>query len=129
MVTYQELDQIESAQLIESVIGIEVVIGNGESLSNAVDLHGFALLAIQMPAAWDAADLTLQGSADRGVTFDDIYDEYGSEVTVQATVSRYIVLSPQLYYALDQIKVRSGTSGTPVNQGADRTLKLLVRAT
>ncbi len=80
------------------------------------------LVAIQMPAAWDAAVLTFQGSMD-GVTYANMYDSLGNEVNIPAAASEYIRIADMK--AL-WIKVRSGTSGAPVNQSADRLLLLLV---
>ena len=106
---------------------VEANIAASAALSGAVRLPPACYLsAIIMPAAWTTADLTFQGSHD-GVTYYDIYDEYGSEVTVSAAASRHIVLMPALWSGTRFLKVRSGTTGTPVNQAAARTLNLIVR--
>ena len=107
------------------VARIPVTIASGASLSSAVNLRGGLLATIEMPAAWDAANLTFQSSGD-GVTFANLYDENGTEVTVVASTSRRIRLEPSQWAAIQQIKVRSGTSGTAVNQSAARTLYLEV---
>lgn len=106
-----------------------VTIANGASLSSEVDLGGYALTAIQMPTAWTAASLTFQAATASGGTFQDVYDDLGNEITVQAAASRCIgidavagALAPLRF-----IKIRSGTSATPVNQGADRTLILILK--
>lgn len=109
------------------VVNLTATIANGASLSGAVDLKGYGLLAIQMPAAWTAADLTFQASADGGTAFADVYDDNGAEVQKPAAANRYILVNQPLPYGVDRIKIRSGTSGTPVNQGAARTLTLLLR--
>lgn len=105
-------------------------IANGASLSQAIENIGLgaasALVGIEMPAAWTAANLTFQVSFD-GDTYKDLYDKDGNEVTVTAAASRYIGLIPSLFAGIRHLKVRSGTSGTPVNQGAARTLRLVVR--
>lgn len=100
------------------------------SLSGEVDLEGFTLVSIIMPAAWTAANLTFQASDVTGGTFQDVYDDQGVEVTVQAAASRSIGID-LLAGALAGfrfIKIRSGTTGTPVNQAAARTLTLAVKA-
>lgn len=103
-----------------------VTIANGAAISGPVFCPG-KLTAIQMPATWSAANLTFQGSPD-GITYTDIKDSLGNEVVVVATAAELITidrLESQTY-----IKIRSGTSGTPVNQGGDRILKIMeVRAT
>lgn len=77
-----------------------------------------------MPSSWTAADLTFQVSTDNGTTYQNVYEEDGSEYVVTADASRFIAITglPRV----DAIKVRSGTSGTAVAQGAARTLTLFV---
>ena len=98
-----------------------VLILNGASLSAAVKVLGGLPAIIEMPAAWDAANLTFQTSGD-GATFMNLYDENGTEVTVTADASRRIRLEPSQWAAIAEIKVRSGPSAAAVNQTADRTL-------
>lgn len=102
-----------------------VTIANGASLSDVLDLRGRWFVGIEMPSVWTAANITFQGSTD-GVTFVDLYTPTGSERSVTAAASRYIVLSPQDYGGLNYVKLRSGTSATPVNQAAERTIYVSV---
>lgn len=106
---------------------VTVTIPSGGALSNAVDLDGVKLLGIQMPAAWDAANLTFQVSAD-GNSFADFYNQSGSEVVINANANRYIALDPALFAGIRYLRIRSGTSAAPVNQTASRTLRLVARA-
>lgn len=101
-------------------------IANGASLSGAVELEGMELVAIEMPAAWTAANLTFQGSHD-GVTFNNVHDDAGTEVSVTAAAARFIRLNPELWGGFHAIKVRSGTAGAAVNQGAERVINLVLR--
>lgn len=103
-----------------------VTILSGASLSDALDLLGLVPLGIQMGAAWTPAALTFQGSYD-GVTYANVYDNTGTEVSVTVAASRYVTLPPTLLPGVRYIKVRSGTAGTPVAQAADRALRLMVR--
>lgn len=62
-----------------------VTIANGQSLSSAVDLRQHldeVPVALRMPSAWDAADLTFQGSED-GTNFANLYLSAGSELLVE----------------------------------------------
>lgn len=102
-------------------------IANGEAVSNALPVHMRHVVGIQMPADWTAASLTFQGSAD-GQTYYNLYDPFGAEVTVQAADDRFIMIPPAGLGGMIYLKVRSGTSGTPVNQGAERALKVMVRS-
>lgn len=102
-------------------------IANGASLSGAVDGRGQALVGIAMPSGWTAANLTLQASAD-GATYNNVYDAAGTEYTITAAASRFIQVPVTSTQGFRSIKVRSGTSGSAVTQGADRDLVLVFRA-
>lgn len=106
---------------------VTAVISNGLSLTNRIEGGNYRLTAIQTPAAWTAAVLTFQGSPD-GVTFTDLYDQYGTEVNFACSTSRSISVDPTLFAGYPFFKIRSGTTGSPVTQGADRTLILSLNA-
>ena len=108
----------------DSLVVTTVTIANGGSVSGAAPAASLHLVGIQMPAAWTAAALTFQGSAD-GVTFNDAYDNNGAEINVQAAASRYIAIPPTLLARVPALYVRSGTTGTPVAQGGARVLTLI----
>lgn len=101
-----------------------VTIASGASLSEAVDLKGHTLVGILMPGTWSTADLTLQASDD-GSTFGNVYDDAGTEMEIAAEASIFIRLDPAKTAPFSHVKVRSGTSGTPANQGGDRVLTLV----
>jgi hypothetical protein len=113
-------------------------IASGASLSGAITsrnvtlnttitpLGSLTVVAIIMPSAWTAANLTFQSSND-GTTFNDIYDSYGNELVVSAAASRYIIMPPTTFLTGFSLKVRSGTTATPVNQGAARAIILRCR--
>lgn len=105
---------------------VSVTIANAASLSGAVAVGDGVLTGIIMPAAWTAAVLTFQASFD-GTTFNDLYDEAGGEYTVAAAASRYISVPAGDFGGVLYLKVRSGTAGAAVAQGAARTLNLAVR--
>lgn len=99
-----------------------VLIGAGtDGLSAAVDLEGFSLVGFDMPAAWTAAVITLQNSLD-GVTFKDVYNSDGTELSFTVAASRYVLLVPANVYGLTIVKFRSGTAATPVQQAATRAI-------
>lgn len=109
-----------------------VSIANGESLSGALSLTPGTrqLVALQMPAAWTAASLTFAVSAD-GTTYVPLYWD-GAEYTILAaggaTTSTGVSLEPAAFAGWAYVKVRSGTSGSAVNQGAARSITVLTRA-
>lgn len=105
-------------------------IANNGSLSGAVDTGNARLIAIVMPEAWTTAVLTFAAAATLAGTYYPVYDDAGVEVTVQAAASRAIgvdlvagALAPFRF-----IKIRSGTVGSAVNQGAERVITVLVEA-
>lgn len=100
-----------------------VTIASGQSLSGAAYIGAGQLVAIQMPNTWDAADLTFQGSTD-GTNFFNLFDGGGNEIDFQAAASEQITVDN--FRGAVWIKVRSGTSGTPVNQSAARVLTLQI---
>lgn len=100
-------------------------IANGASLSGAIDLGTNRLFAIVMSTSWTTANLTFQVSSD-GSNFYDLYDDAGTEVTFTAAASRVIQnTNPGRWLGFRYLKIRSGTSGTAVNQGGARTLTVM----
>ena len=105
---------------------LDVTIASGASLSAAINLQGRTVTGIIMPAAWTTANITFQAAAAEADTFVDVYATGGSEKSVTVAASRYVAIDTTDMLGLHFIKVRSGTTGTPVNQGADRTVTLMV---
>lgn len=101
-------------------------IAQSASLSSAVDMRACTMARIIMPAAMTGTALTFQHSED-GVTYTNLYDAFGSEVTITSAASRTIILSPGDWWILRFLKVRSGTSGTPTTEAAARTIKVICR--
>lgn len=109
---------------------ITTTIANAASLSGEISLDAWTLEAIIIPAAWTTASLTFQAAEASGGTYNNIYDDGGNETTVAAAVDRYISLTgvdKEALAAARWLKVRSGTSGSAVNQGAERTIRLVLR--
>ena len=112
---------------VETLKSTAVTIANGASLSGALEMtNGNYMCGIIMPAAWTAADLTFEASHD-DITYNDLYDQDGVEVSASADVDRYIILNPNKFWGIKYIKVRSGTSASAVNQAAERSIILLFR--
>jgi hypothetical protein len=103
-------------------------IAAGASLSQAMDMEGTAILGLIVPAGWTTANFTFQGSHDKESWY-NIYDDDGTEVTVVAAASRAISvdlaagkLAPWRY-----LKIRSGTSGVPVNQSVAMVISFVCK--
>lgn len=109
-----------------------VTIANGAALSGAADLTAYVqrgnprVVGLEMPAAWTTANITLQTSSD-GNTYYNVWSA-GSEYTLTNTAaSQLVVIPPSDLLGANYLKVRSGTAGSPVNQGAARMIKLLLQ--
>lgn len=96
-------------------------------LSAGVDLGNETLVGYVMPAAWTTASLTFQVSLD-GVTYTDLYETTGTEVSHAVSTGRFVRVNPADWVGMRFIKVRSGTVGTPVNQVASRDIILVSRS-
>ncbi|MEI8397091.1 MAG: hypothetical protein WCF85_20395, partial [Rhodospirillaceae bacterium] len=108
---------------------LSVTIANGASLSGQVDLAGQTLVGLIMPAAWTTASLTFTVSPTSGGTDYALWDGMsGSEVALSSVgASIWLRIDPSMFLGVRYIKLLSGTHGTPVNQGADRIIKLVTR--
>ena len=103
-----------------------VTIAAAASLSDAVDLETSTLMAVIMPAAWDAAGLTFEVSHN-GTDWVDLYNEFGELLVTVADTDRYIHLTPAEWVGVRHVKVRSGTSAAAVAQAAERVITLVVK--
>ncbi len=105
---------------------VSTVIAAGQSLSGVVQNKGFKYITIVMPPSWTAANLTFQGSAD-GTNFYNVFMD-GTEVEEVAAAGRCIVMNTNALAltSLPYFKIRSGTSGNPQNQAAERTLTVIM---
>ncbi len=108
---------------------IEAVIDAGGTISSVIDTERVTVMGIIVPLGWTAANLTFQASNTPDIPGEwfNVYDDTGVEVTVIAAANRAIAidfaalkLAPWRY-----LRVRSGTSATPVAQAAARTLILI----
>lgn len=105
---------------------VTATIPNGGSLTPAIKLGDRTLVGISMPASWTTANLSFQVSVD-GTNFQEL-NSSSAAIGVTASAGIYIQLDPSIFIGVNIIKVRSGTSGSAVAQGADRVLTLVTRA-
>jgi hypothetical protein len=107
---------------------VAATIANGTSLSGNLNLGGLRLFGIVMPSAWTSASLTFLMSPDGGTTWVSMFDINGNELTATVAASHFVALDPTLFASVQMLQIRSGTSGAPVAQGANRQLTLVLRA-
>lgn len=110
---------------------VDAAIGNGQSLSTAVQLTEGQLVGLVIPSAWTAAAVSFDASWDGGTTYAPLYSQTG-EVNVPsgyiATAERrYFGIDPVAFLGVTHLKVRSGLNGAAVAQGGARTVTLVMR--
>jgi len=101
----------------------------GASLTGTINLAGLRLFGLIMPADWTTADLTFQMSPDAGMTWANMLDQNGSEILSVGTPNSYITINKASDFApLQYLRIRSGSSSSPVTQTASRVLQLVLRS-
>ena len=104
-----------------------LVILSGQNVSDEILVGAANLVGLYLPAEWTTANLTMQVGED-GAAWSNVYDAAGNEVTLTVSgAGTYIALPAGAFNALGYFRLRSGTSGTPVNQGATRTILAALR--
>jgi len=113
----------------ENITLINVTVLDTESLSEATpDLVRNAIVGFEMPADIDGAtEITFQATGEPNGTYKNVYGPGGSELSVTVGVDRHIPADPINFASCRFLKVRLGTSGTPVAATADRILSVIVR--
>lgn len=110
---------------------ISAIIPTGTAITPSIDLGSNVIGAIEMPAAWTAADLVVWAASSESGTYKRAWLEYGELKITTATASRIILVDVRVY-PLRYIKLQSvstADSDTGVNQTRDggTTLTLHVR--
>lgn len=93
---------------------VQVTIADEAALSGAAFIGAAEIVGISVPTI-DSAKLTFQGSAD-GVTYRDLYDSTPAELEWAASTGDYFATLPANLKGVNYLKLRSGTSASPVNQ-------------
>lgn len=101
-------------------------IAAGQALSSAVPLGEKTLVGILVPANWTAASLTFQASTD-DVNFFELVDGAGNPMSFTVAAGQIIAVDPTKWRGITNVKIRSGTSGAPVNQNNAVVLTFLTR--
>lgn len=102
---------------------------SGASLSDVLDLDGQVIAAVVMPAAFTGTALTFQACDTSDGTFQNVYDDAGTELSASVGQGKVIVNKSILesLAALRYIKIRSGSAASPTAEGADRALVILTK--
>ncbi len=119
---------IASGSALTAALALDSISGVSQDDNVVPQKIGMRLGGLIMPAAWTAANLTFQVSAD-GIAFADLHDKYDNEIVVTVTANNAYLFDLADWITFPWLKIRSGTSAVPVNQTASRGLTLLLRAT
>lgn len=109
---------------------VTATIANGASVSGTVDLQNTALVGIVTPSAWTSAAWVIEVSTDGSAwSATPVLDEFGTQVGTwtSLTVNNYRAMPFAALVPWRYVRIRSGTSASPVNQGADRVFTLITR--
>ena len=104
---------------------VNATIAASGTITPEADLGTGYLVGMYVPSGWTAANITFQVSPD-GVNFGNMFSYLGAEVTFVAVAGQYLAADPTLWKGARAIKVRSGTSGSPVTQTSQVVLQLVV---
>ena len=73
----------------------------------------------------------VSGQPGRGMTWQELYDGAGNEVTITAAAGQFVIplLDPSyLWRGVNMLQVRSGTLAAPVNQVAAAVVNIVTRS-
>ena len=108
----------------------KVTILNGTAVSEMIATQGDALVAIEMPGTWTAANIGIQACLSGNASkLKNVYDNAGNLQQSQAAASEFIVFPWNNAIFGPFIALTSVAAGTttPANQGQDTELVLLFR--
>lgn len=102
-----------------------VTIGAAASVSSAVDLGLDGVLsAVITDSAWDTAGIQIEGSAD-GTNYFPVFDNGTLVGVTSAVASKMYSIEPKQVLSARYVRVRSGTSASPVVQADSTTLTII----
>jgi hypothetical protein len=101
-------------------------IANGAALSAAIDVAGCSIQGVLLPAVWTAAVMTFAVSFD-GITYFPLFDSSGAEVSYTVVAGHAVFFPTYNWRMVRYLKIRSGTSASPVNQGQTTIVTLALR--
>ena len=113
---------------------VPLSIAVGDSLSGYIDLGDATLEAIIIPSTWTAAatSMTFRAAHEEDGDYYDVYEADGDELTFTVAGNRAVLttsttLADHALRGFRFLKIRSGTSATPVTQNNLTELRLLLR--
>jgi hypothetical protein len=71
----------------------KVSIASGATKSDAVDIRGYAITAIEMPSAFTGTAITLEAARAREGTYKQVTDDGGTAVSLTVAASKVVALA------------------------------------
>lgn len=102
-------------------------IDTNTSVSDSLDLGDSRIIGFMFPSAWTAASVTFLTWNPVLSGWGTIEENDGNELTYVVTDSVYVIADPTHFAGVRYLKIRSGTSTAPVNQGDDRSIAAVLR--
>ncbi len=94
--------------------------------SGVIDCGEGSLLAVQIPAGWDAAGLALEASTTAGGTYGPVSAKDGTPYAVAVAAGEVVALDLEVTRPFRFLKLVSGTSAAPVNQTVARAVNAII---
>lgn len=115
---------------------VEATIPINTALSDVLNIGDFTVVALEMPSAWTAAAISFKGATplsseekDSGLGAASLKDIYNgaTELSYAVAASRVVLIDNNLFSGITQLQLRSGVTATPVNQLAERKVRVYLR--
>ncbi len=117
MATYTNIVSVNKNK--EAYLSMLFDVSADDDLTLSADLQDWCIVGVIMPAAWTAADITIEGSHD-DTTFNTITSQTGTTYTLTVSASKYVHLNISDTFNFPRyIKLASSTG-----QASDRTVIL-----
>jgi hypothetical protein len=102
---------------------LSVTIANNAQVSSAVDLGGYVLSGLILPATFTSTAITFQMGNETQGTYFDIYDSTNTQLSMTVTQGRSYLFQPSDFVGVRYLKIKSGSA-----EGGARTVTLIARA-
>ncbi len=100
---------------------VPVTIANGAQNSSVIELNGFQLAGIQMPAAFTGTTITFLVATTLAGTYQALYNLTGA-VSYAVGASRFVAIDPKDFQGTPYIKLVSGSA-----EGAARSFTVALK--
>ena len=99
-------------------MGIRFTIASGATVSDAIDISGFQLVALEIPSNFDGTTITFQAAEVSSVgqtgrawgTYYAVYAADGTQYTITTAASRRVQISPADLLGVKSLKLVAGTA-------------------